>query len=618
MTQTLIALLFALSSNNAFSSEKVDYDKILKESFSLEKTTSPFNCANHRNSNKWFEFVVINKKSETKTFNRDSACNSINDYAESLYNGFAKFWPLKKNLGIELAVEDNASSYNAAFVSDLGSPYIKPRLLLIYIENTPLAPQRKVWAHEYGHGVLDEYVRDVLNKKYRFDELIRASENSSTKYTQDAIDKLQAINVKQQPLKTKIKYLDNERRALDEKSNKIQDQFSPLQFEKHDLDVREVNLRNLETEILNLNNELYGSWQQIEMMYGNLDKFPDGKKFVEDFDKKRGDTFDNPFAGLGFKPSREPNQKKVNEHLAKIGSLKNEQASIQGQITKEKAALALAYTRVQTKKCTLESILDELTQKKQNIDREIENINASIAELSVEEALIKQEQLKINGIKNLPGISIMSYYHEFFADLFAAVYLNDPNAIGDSLEELVPSKEQANADARRFQPLNPKLFTLDVWNPGPNVGPHLFFTPTRAALGPDLIMAANKQKKGKLLIRKTLDMIANSIADYAINVDTELLLPYSPIIKNVSSVTTAKEFSEYLINLEKTNSLSSGFISMQVLADWCKKDFTACKSLVLSELKKGHNGLFMTSIKSKEANINLYNSLLRISEEILR
>lgn len=618
MTKTLITLLFVLSSNTAFSSEKVDYDKILKENFSLEKTTSPFNCSNHRNSEKWFEFVVINKKSETKTFNRDNACNTINEYAESLYGGFAKFWPLKKNLGIELAVEDHASSYNAAFVSDLGSPYIKPRLLLIYIENTPLTPQRKVWAHEYGHGVLDEYVRSVLNKKYGFDELIRASENSFSKYTQGTIDKLRAINEKEQPLRTKINSLYDERRALDEKSAKIQDQFSPLQFEKHDLDVREVNVRNLETEILNLNNEFYGSWQRIEMMYGNLDKFPEGKKFVEAYEKKRDSKSNDFFSGLGFKPMHEPDQKKVNEHLAKIESLKNERVSIQRQIAKEKAALAPAYTRVQTKRRALESILNKLNRKKQNIDLEIENINASIAELSVEEALIRQEQLKINGIKNLPGISIMSYYHEFFADLFTAVYLNDPNAIGDALEALVPGKEQASADARRFQPLNPNLFTLDVWNPEANLGPHLFFTPTRAAIGPDLIIEANKQKKGKLLIRKTLDMIAKSIADYAINVNTELLLPYSPIIKNVSSVKTAKELSEYLIDLEKTNSLSSGFISMQMLADWCKKDFTACKSLVLSELKKGHDGLFMTSIKSKEANINLYNGLLRISEEILR
>ncbi len=71
--------------------------------------------------------------------------------------------------------------------------------------------------------------------------------------------------------------------------------------------------------------------------------------------------------------------------------------------------------------------------KKQFIwTRKLPMLKKALAKINVQAGVLKWEFAKRSGKSQTPGFSIYSYYHEFFADLFAAVYHSDPNVIGDS------------------------------------------------------------------------------------------------------------------------------------------------------------------------------------------
>jgi hypothetical protein len=167
---TIFVILTSAFGANA-QNASADWGKLKalkKKVSSLEYSTNPLPCRPPENAIGWFKFVVQKKEDASKNFDVADACRLVTAYAQEVYGPLQNFWPLREKIGLELTVKNDPLDYNASFNSNLSNPYYQPRLGLIYIAGVPVEPQKNVWAHEYGHAVLDEYIPQTFKSALSF------------------------------------------------------------------------------------------------------------------------------------------------------------------------------------------------------------------------------------------------------------------------------------------------------------------------------------------------------------------------------------------------------------------------------------------------------------------
>jgi hypothetical protein len=196
--------------------------------------------------------------------------------------------------------------------------------------------------------------------------------------------------------------------------------------------------------------------------------------------------------------------------------------------------------------------------------------------------------------------AIVSSFHEFFADLFAAYLHNNPNVTGDSLDQLgittIPT------DFRRFEPKS-AIASAKGWQ---NLESHLLLTPARHYFGKNLF---SRIKDPKLFMHQ----LAQHIIHVLENPDTSMFMSYQPTIQDVQKSQTPEQLSEALAARQKTAEIYSPFQPRE-FKEFCELDFAACKTEILNQLKRGQNGIFLTNVNAEIANVRL----IRAMEEIVQ
>jgi hypothetical protein len=191
-------------------------------------------------------------------------------------------------------------------------------------------------------------------------------------------------------------------------------------------------------------------------------------------------------------------------------------------------------------------------------------------------------------------------YHEFFADVFAVLLTHNPNAIGDSFDELgMPS----NSDWRRFK-LNEEIADPKTWN---QLEQHELFTPTRSYFGKNIL---NRIKDPQKFLSKFADFIAGQLK----SLDKVHLLSYQPFSEAIQQSNSPDEISGHFSAWVKDSKIMSP-LSPQEIKAFCELDFSKCKAEIVEQLNKGTKGVFFTNLDPAWANEDLMKALDRISAE---
>jgi hypothetical protein len=448
--------------------------------------------------------------------------------------------------------------------------------------------------------------RRLLNQRYHFDRVIRQSAYNFDGDSTVSADEIESLRQQSHLIRHREEEISDRIAAV---SN---EQIKAIKTSNHLSDLQRLRSNNFH-DIRSLKIDIHNAWMNISnMLGGNMEAYPEGKEVLM---ADKSIQNDEPMWTKGFTPIVKADPAKINANLAKIA------------LDKSKIATLMLHARSYPSNLdqqiqSVTNFLDRCSDQANGLMKELKEqnnlrkkIDTQLAEMKVKAGLLKHERLAREGIKNIPGFSIYSYYHEFFADLFAVVFHDAPNAMGDSMLSIMGPSIADAAEARRFSPLHPEKYDARTWTPPSDIT-HLFFTPVRVALGADAIEQVNRQGKQKLFLKKALDFIAAQILDYTIHRNDQLLLPYEPFVQSFSRAQSQTELIGLLDQAIKGSSLSSTYFHMEDLKEWCSVDFIACQKTIVTELEDGSNGAFSTSIKIHEANDTLYRGLIKILKEI--
>lgn len=198
--------------------------------------------------------------------------------------------------------------------------------------------------------------------------------------------------------------------------------------------------------------------------------------------------------------------------------------------------------------------------------------------------------------------AILGSFHEFFADLFAAYLHNDPNVTGDSLDQL--GIKTTPTDFRRFDPKSGSM-SAQGWQ---NLEAHVLLTPARHYFGKNLFSKIKDPKK-----------FMNEVGRYIIfvleNPDPSMFLSYQPTITDVQKSQNPDQLSEALSSRQKTSEIYFALQPREVKA-FCELDFPACKIEILTQLKRGQSGIFLTNVNAEVANLRFIDAMEKISRTI--
>lgn len=208
----------------------------------------------------------------------------------------------------------------------------------------------------------------------------------------------------------------------------------------------------------------------------------------------------------------------------------------------------------------------------------------------------------ITGTKDPLDSAIVGSFHEFFADLFAAYLHNDLNVTGDSLDQLGITKTPS--DFRRFDPKSASV-VAQGWK---NLEAHVLLTPARHYFGKNLFSKIKDPKR-----------FMNELAQYFIyvfeNPDPSMFLSYQPTITDVQNSQNPGQLSEALNARQKTSEIYFPFQTREI-KEFCELDFSACKTEILNQLRRGQNGIFLTNVNAETANLHLIRAMEKIVQKM--
>lgn len=248
-----------------------------------------------------------------------------------------------------------------------------------------------------------------------------------------------------------------------------------------------------------------------------------------------------------------------------------------------------------------------------NLKAQVQAIHDSWSKLSAEETAIMGKQQTALGFriaalentlqtKDPTNSLILGAFHEFFADLFAVYFYNNPNIIGESFDAL--GLKKTPSDFRRFDPKS-AIVSAQGWS---NLEPHVLLTPARHYFGKQIYSKIKNPKR-----------FMNELAQYFIGVlenpDSSVFLDYNPIIGDVEGSSSPEELASAIASRQKTSEIFSWFRKEQI-KDFCDVDFKVCKTEILKQLKRGQNGLFLTNVNAEGANMRLIEAMEKIAKKI--
>jgi len=174
----------------------------------------------------------------------------------------------------------------------------------------------------------------------------------------------------------------------------------------------------------------------------------------------------------------------------------------------KKINLNLTQSELSNKLSKLSTRQDELYDKIDKLDSIRDNHNQSQKE-EYEKLLneLAEVNTKYSIVDNNLEESIGGYfkyisfligpYHEFFADVFAGLFHNDINVVGNNFD-LIGTRLESYSDQRRFLPKE-EVILAKQWI---NYQTHLYFTPSRHFLGKlDLSILDTEEKKKEFMQR---------------------------------------------------------------------------------------------------------------------
>jgi hypothetical protein len=573
---------------------------------------TPLNCTGHSNSR--FAFELLATSSKNKKFSKENACQLIYEYENHVYDNVGAFWPIQKNLGLTLEIQTKADRYNASFNPDLFNEFQKPFLNLIYINGIPAEPQKYVWSHEYGHAVLDDHVRTVLNERFDLDRKLRDLTFKTTKSSKK-LENLENEN-------HRLYEASNVIRAENEKISKIYDaarkKFDAASDDLQSLVRTQKILHSLNKDIENKMTDIKNNFRDLLNQQGHLDGVSDKYNLAAIVIEEREDSCNaDTLCSTLSKGTRiyTPNKERVEQVYKDI--IHNEQSLSRLYQEKKKfpADLSQQIKAAQNKKDQLEIPYKKADADLVKIRESVVKIDQQMGTIRFQIGLEKYEQIKNTDLSLLPGFDSLSNYHEFFADLFAAIYHQDSNAIGDALIQIFPKYSQEYADARRFSPLNTTLYQLDSWT-NPGGGPHAFFSPVRTALNLEHIVTLDRNTKGKEVLKAALKVITDLVIKHTFDEQDDSFYSYTAVASEVAAIQTKNEMVSFLESTATNRKITSNFVSHYDLKNWCESNFSSCKNFISAQLRKGRRGFFKTGMRVAHTNRVFYTRLAKELENI--
>ncbi len=224
---------------------------------------------------------------------------------------------------------------------------------------------------------------------------------------------------------------------------------------------------------------------------------------------------------------------------------------------------------------------------------------------------IKESQLN-NLTKNIETYFhfFSAPYHEFFADVFAGLYYDNMNSVGDNFDHLDPNSIH-KSDYRRFIPL--KLFTkIDSWQ---NYQAHHFFTPTRHLMGTLDLSVINTEEKKKTFLKELAEYIVSDIRYLTDGASSQDFISYEALMTKVKLAQSSKLVSQIFNQLKEEGKIEADF-DLGDITLYCDNQFLECKENILSELDLGIKGVFKLSPNISRSNLRLSEAIRDILERI--
>lgn len=605
----LFILPLLLLGQGSFANSDVGsiFDQRLAERAKLDKLGTPFDCLEYNLS---FEFLILAKESEGKAFEKKSVCRLVNEYDSHVYNNLTPFWPLNINLGMTVEIQTDRRLYNASFHANLLNSHIKPFLTLIYIAQVPVEPQRFVWSHEYGHAVFDEFVREVLNERFNFDELVRSFKreqvvggseiNAEVEAIQARIDSLnQVLNSHRQ----RLTILDEAYKRARERYNLASTELSKVSNSVSDRNRQLSEIHNAFIDVTNALTQLanetgvrdYSSYPtEIQERMKQHDQIVDGDTDCEPPRVRHAIGCITPIYIANAERKVEL-LRQAKEALATYLAEKAKTQNFAPDLDQQLLAKLSVFEEAQRIEIAAREAIEALS-------RVLLRTLGEESKLDVELGALQGRFFASKGITMLPGLSMLSNFHEFFADLFAAVYHNNPNVIGDAFFAIHNNEQaQKRAEMRRFSPLQPEAFPIEVWT-NQFAGAHAYFTPVRAQFDGSLITELHDRGLSKKFLQEVLKEIAGLMARYSFSKEEALFEILDPIVEEARAVRTEEQAVEFITKAIDQERIESSFIQLSDVRDWCSFDYTECMGFMLTELEKGSAGLFLAAPNPLEAN----------------
>lgn len=305
----------------------------------------------------------------------------------------------------------------------------------------------------------------------------------------------------------------------------------------------------------------------------------------------------------------------IDEHffpLSKSSMVKKiEFYSSNNQITQELDRLSRKQDHLYDERDRLSNESEEAKQngdsdKLDMLEKEREIVRKKLSKVNIQHSLLDN---KFESLTEgyFPYISFYSGpYHEFFADVFAGLYYDDINIVGNNFDELGAVFSKIS-DYRRFNPTKSHT-DADSWA---NYQTHHFFTPSRHFLGSMDISVLNTKEKKKEFIKRLANFILKDIQQLIENGEADDFLSYGALEKYISSASSYQLIKNRFEEMEKESKFTTR-LSLHDLQSYCQESFLECKDVIISELRLKKKGIFKLAPNISKSNRRLSRAIKEI------